>query len=184
MACVRRRRLKLNGSNRSRSSFDNVTRPSEAIELNPSLAFAHVVLGATYGYGGMSDDGLNHCGIAARLSPRGFTQTVNFSARGLCHFMAGRFAVAADWERRAVDLRPHFGSAWRTLSAPAGKDGNHDLAARALSEAMRLHPSLSIEWIEKYHPIVHETNRRVYIAGPFSSLNFDGRAGIPENGNV
>jgi adenylate cyclase len=90
---------------------------------------------------------------------------VNFSARGLCHFMAGRFAEAADWERRAVDLRPHFGSAWRTLSAAAGKDGNHDLAARALSEAMRLHPSLSIEWIEKYHPIVHETNRRVYIEG-------------------
>jgi adenylate cyclase len=70
----------------------------EAIELNPSLAFAHVVLGATYGYGGMADDGLNHCGIAARLSPRDFTQAVNFSARGLCHFMAGRFAASADWE--------------------------------------------------------------------------------------
>jgi ubiquinone/menaquinone biosynthesis C-methylase UbiE len=30
---------------------------------------------------------------------------------------------------------------------------------------IRLHPSLSIEWIEKFHPIVDETNRRVYIAG-------------------
>jgi adenylate cyclase len=149
----------------SRGFEQAVKELSEAIELNPSLAFAHVVLGATYGYGGMSDYGLNHCGIAARLSPRDFTQAVNFSARGLCHFMAGRFADAADWERRAVYLRPHFGSAWRTLAAAAGKAGNRDLAARALSEAIRLHPSLSIEWVETYHPIVHEIDRRIYIEG-------------------
>ena len=77
--------------------FDQAVKElTEAIELNPSLAFAHVVLGATYGYGGMSDDGLHHCGIAARLSPRDFTQAVNFSVRGLCHFMAGRFAEAVE----------------------------------------------------------------------------------------
>ena len=123
------------------------------------------VLGATYGHGGLSDDGLHHCGLAARLSPRDFTQAVNFSARGLWHFMAGRFAEAEAWERRSVELRPHFGSAWRTLAAAAGKAGNLDVAARALSEAKRLHPSLSVEWVEKYHPIIHEGDRRVYVEG-------------------
>ena len=117
----------------------------------------------TYGYGGLSDDGLHHCGLAARLSPRDFTQAVNFSARGLWHFMAGLFAEAEAWERRSVELRPHFGSAWRTLAAAAGKAGNLDVAARALSEAKRLHPSLSVEWVEKYHPIIHEGDRRVYV---------------------
>ena len=107
----------------SRDFDEAVKELTEAIELNPSLAFAHVVLGATYGYGGMSDDGLHHCGLAARLSPHDFTQAVNFSVRGLCHFMAGRFAEAIEWERRAVELRPHFGSAWRTLAAAAGKAG-------------------------------------------------------------
>jgi adenylate cyclase len=146
--------------------FDQAVKElTEAIELNPSFAFAHVVLGATYGYGGLSDVGLHHCGLAARLSPRDFTQAVNFSARGLCHFMAGRFAEAEEWERRSVELRPHFGSAWRTLAAAAGRAGNLDVAARALSEAKRLHPSLSIEWIEKYHPIIHEEDRRIYIEG-------------------
>ena len=149
----------------SRDFDEAVKELTEAIELNPSLAFAHVVLGATYGYGGMSDDGLHHCGLAARLSPRDFTQAVNFSVRGLCHFMAGRFAEAIEWERRAVELRPHFGSAWRTLAAAAGKAGNLDVATRALSEAKRLHPSLSVEWVEKYHPIVHEKDRLIYIEG-------------------
>jgi adenylate cyclase len=149
----------------SRDFDEAVKELAEAIELNPSLAFAHVVLGATYGYGGMSDDGLHHCGLAARLSPRDFTQAVNFSVRGLCHFMAGRFVEAIEWERRAVELRPHFGSAWRTLAAAAGKAGNLDVATRALSEAKRLHPSLSVEWVEKHHPIVHEKDRLIYIEG-------------------
>jgi adenylate cyclase len=146
--------------------FDQAVKElTEAIELNPSLAFAHVVLGATYGYGGVSDDGLHHCGLAARLSPRDFTQAVNFSVRGLCHFVAGRFTEAVEWEHRAVELRPHFGSAWRTLAAAAGNAGNLNVATRALSEAKRLHPSLSVEWVEKYHPIVHERNRVTYIEG-------------------
>jgi adenylate cyclase len=149
----------------SRDFDQAVNELTEAIELNPSLAFAHVVLGATYGYGGMPSDGLHHCGLAARLSPRDFTQAVNFSAQGLCQFMAGRFAEGVECERRAVELRPHFGSAWRTLAAAAGKVGNLDVATRALSEAKRLHPLLSIAWVEKYHPIVRETDRAIYIEG-------------------
>jgi adenylate cyclase len=79
--------------------------------------------------------------------------------------MAGRFAEAVEWERRAVELRPHFGSAWRTLAAAAGKAGKLDVATRALSEAERLHPSLSVGWVEKYHPMVHARDRVTYIEG-------------------
>jgi adenylate cyclase len=79
--------------------------------------------------------------------------------------MAGRFVEAVEWERRAVELRPHFGSAWRTLAASAGKAGNLDEATRALSEAKRLQPSLSVAWVEKYHPIAHQKDRSIYIDG-------------------
>jgi TolB-like protein/Tfp pilus assembly protein PilF len=146
--------------------FDKAVKElSEAIELNPSLAFAHTMLGCTYAYGGMSSDGLHHCEIAARLSPRDFTQAANFSVKGLCYFMAGRFADAMEWERQAVELRPLFATAWRTLAASAGKAGSLDEAAHALSEAKRLHPSLSIEWVEEYHPIVKQKDRATYIEG-------------------
>jgi adenylate cyclase len=149
----------------SREFNSAVRELSEAIELNPSLAFAHVILGSAYGYGGVSNEGLRHVAIAARLSPRDFTYAANFSVSGLCHFMARRFSEAVEHERRAVELRPHFGTAWRTLAAAAGMAGELDTAARALSEAKRLQPSLSIEWVDNYHPIVHEKDRVVYIEG-------------------
>jgi TolB-like protein len=38
---------------------------SEAIALNPSFAFAHMILGSTYGYGGLPEDGLHHLGLGA-----------------------------------------------------------------------------------------------------------------------
>ncbi len=149
----------------SRAFDQAVQELTEAIALNPSLAFAHLVLAATYGYGGMPDEGLRHCELAARLSPRDFTQALNFSVTGLCHFMGARFAEAVESERRAVELRPHFGSAWRTLAAAAGKAGTLEVARNALSEAKRLHPALSVAWVEKYHPITHEGDRLTYIEG-------------------
>jgi TolB-like protein/Tfp pilus assembly protein PilF len=142
-----------------------VSELTEAIALNPSFAFAHMILGSTYAYGGQADDGLHHLGLAARLSPRDFTQAGNLATCGLCHFIAGRFAEAADYERRAVELRPNFGTAWRTYAASAGMAGDRTTAARALSEAKRLQPSLSADWVERYHPIVRATDRAVYIEG-------------------
>ena len=136
-----------------------------AIDRNPSLALAHVILGSTFGYAGMPDDGLHYLAIAARLSPRDYTEAGNLSVQGLCHLMARRFSEAVDFQRKAVQLRPHFGTAWRTLTAAAGLAGDIETAAHALSEAKRLHPTLSIEWVEKYHPIVHEKDRAMYIEG-------------------
>jgi adenylate cyclase len=43
--------------------------------------------------------------------------------------------------------------------------GELDTAVRALSEAKRLQPSLSVDWVDKYHPIVHEKHRAIYIEG-------------------
>jgi TolB-like protein/Tfp pilus assembly protein PilF len=138
---------------------------STAIELNPSLAMAHVILGSTYGYGGMPDDGLHHLAIASRLSPGDYSQAGNLATQGLCHLMAGRFSKAVECERRAVQLRPHFGTAWRTLTAAAGLANDLETASHALKESKRLHPTLSIRWIEEQHPIVHGKDRDIYVRG-------------------
>ena len=115
----------------SRRFDSGVKALSEAIELNPSLAFAHTILGAVYGHGGMPDDGLHHCAIATRLSPRDFAEAGNFGSQAVCHFVAGRFADAVECERKAVDLRPNFGPAWITLAASAGMAGDIDVAKQA-----------------------------------------------------
>ena len=137
----------------------------QAIELNPSFAFAHMILGSAYGYAGMVDEGLQELALATRLSPRDHLHAATLSTTGLCHLMAKRFAEAAAFEHRAVQLRPHFGTAWRTFAAAAGLAGDVDLAARALSEAKRLQPNLTIDWVERYHPIVRAEDRAMYIDG-------------------
>ena len=146
--------------------FDKaVAELTEAIDLNPSFAFAHMILGCAYGYGGMPDDGLHHLALARQLSPRDFTRSGNFSTCGLCCFVAGRFDEAADWERRAVELHPDFGTAWRTYAAAAGMAGRRAEAAHALKEAKRLQPTLSADWVERFHPIVKASDRALYIEG-------------------
>lgn len=137
----------------------------EAIERNPGLSLAHCILGSTYGYGDMAEDGLHHLGIAARLSPRDFIQAAICSTMGICHFTAGRFEVAADLERRAIQLRPAFGTAWRTYAATAALAGDTATATMALEEARRLQPNLSVAWVEEHHPIVKPEKRALYISG-------------------
>ena len=84
---------------------------------------------------------------------------------GFCHLIAGRFAEAVTCERRAVQLKPRFVTAWRTLAAAAGLAGDTAVAAGALAEAKRMQPSLSPEWVEKYFPVVRKEDRARYIEG-------------------
>lgn len=137
----------------------------ESISLNPSFAFAHLILGSTYGYGGMPEVGLQHLDTASRMSPRDHTQPAIHATTGLCHLMARRFNLAVELENKAVELRPHFGTAWRTLAAAAGLAGDHEMSVKALAEARRLQPSLSLDWIEKFHPIVRREDRALYMEG-------------------
>ena len=124
-----------------------------------------MVMGSTYGYGGMPEEGIRHVEMAMRLSPRDSIQSANLSTIGTCHFIAGRYAEAADYQRRAVQLRPHFGTAWRSLVAAAGLAGDLALAASALASASRLQPNLTLAWVEAHHPIVQPEDRARYIEG-------------------
>jgi tetratricopeptide (TPR) repeat protein len=149
----------------SRDFTPAVAELSDAIDLNPSFAFAHVILASTYGYGGLPEDGLHHIAIADRLSPRDFTQAANLATAGMCHFIAGRYAQGLELEKRAVALRPHFIPAWRTLTACAGMADDRDTATRALAQVMRLQPALTLDWVEMYHSIVQPEDRARYVEG-------------------
>jgi tetratricopeptide (TPR) repeat protein len=138
---------------------------NEALTRNPNFALARLFLGAACAYAGMVEDSFRHLELATRLSPRDNFQAVNLSAMGFCHLIAGRFAEAVTYERRAVQLKPRFGTAWRTLAAAAGLAGDTAVAAGALAEAKRMQPSLSPEWVEKYFPVVRPEDRARYIEG-------------------
>jgi adenylate cyclase len=79
--------------------------------------------------------------------------------------VAERYAEAVDYQRRAVEMRPAMETAWRSLAATAGLIGDTDLASAALARALALQPGLSLDWVERYHPLVHRKHREPYLAG-------------------
>ena len=138
---------------------------NEALQCNPNFAFARIILGVAYGYAGLADDGFGQLELARRLSPRDYTQAASLSVEGLCHFVAGRYEEAVTAERRAVQIRPDFGTAWRTLTAAAGLAGDLEQARMGLVQCKRLQPNLSIDWVKKYHPLIRPDDRARYIEG-------------------
>jgi TolB-like protein len=138
----------------------------EAIACNPSFTHAHDILALAYCYAGRPDECIAELAIAKRLNPRDQHQNaIILSITGLHHLMARRFGEAVEFERRAVRALPSLGTAWRTLAAAAGLAGDAEIAASALAEAKRVQPSLSLEWVEKYHPIVRAEDRTIYLEG-------------------
>lgn len=138
---------------------------NEALQRNPGFSYARIILAVAYGYAGLAEEGYRQLEIAKRMSPRDYTQAASLSVEGLCHFVAGRYADAVTAERRAVQIRPDFGTAWRTLTAAAGLAGDLELAHQGLAECKRLQPGVSIAWIEKYYPMVRVEDRAKYIEG-------------------
>jgi TolB-like protein len=138
---------------------------NEAIAINPSFAIAHMILGSAYGYAGLAEDGLHHLTLAEQMSPRDFSQAAIYATMATCHFVAGRYGEAVGLGRRAVQLRPHFGTAWRTLSASSGMAGEIESGREALARAKSLHAALSLDWVERYHPIVDKAALDRYLAG-------------------
>jgi TolB-like protein/tetratricopeptide (TPR) repeat protein len=149
----------------SRQFNDATSELNEALWLNPNFALGYMVLGAAYGFDGRGDEGLKHLAVGSRLSPRDPHQSLYQSACALCHFVEGRYQESIALNRRAVQLRPHFVSAWRTLAAAAGLAGDQDTAMKAVSESLKLQPELSTEWIERSYALVQREHRELYIQG-------------------
>ena len=149
----------------SRRSSAAIGELDEALWLNPNFALGHTVLGTAYGFAGAGEEGLRHLATAFRLSPRDPHQSLHHSACALCHFVAGRYRESIILNRRAVQFRPRFTSAWRSLAAAAGIAGDHDTAAEALAKIRQLQPEFSADWVEENYPLVRPADREIYIEG-------------------
>jgi adenylate cyclase len=116
-----------------------------AIALNPSDAGGYWGLGTTlYGLG-HPDDAVGMIEKAIRLSPRDPSMYLFLQSLGVAHFVAGRFADAADVARRAITLRPDQPAHHRLLAACCGHLGQLEEARAELAEMTRLAPGFSLE---------------------------------------
>jgi adenylate cyclase len=123
-----------------------------ALNINPNFAAAHGHLGMAYGLDDQPDKAIAHLEQATRMSPHD-PQTFLFNTNlAIAHYVAGRYAEAVAFGRKAVQQRPGFTPALRIYTASLAQTGQIEEASAALDQLKSLQPEISIAWIEENIP--------------------------------
>jgi len=123
-----------------------------ALNLNPNFAAAHGYLGWALAFDGRADQAIAHLELAIRMSPHDPQNAIFNTGIAVVHYLSGRFAEAAGFGRKALQLRSGFTAANRIVIASLAQAGQIDEARAVLARLKELHPHLSIAWIEEHVP--------------------------------
>jgi TolB-like protein/Tfp pilus assembly protein PilF len=134
----------------SRRTGDAEEEFRRVLDLNPNFAAAYGYLGQALTHAGRPDEAIPNLERAIRLSPHDPQNAVFNVALGASHYLAGRYDAAIAFSRSAWQQRYGLTAAHRVYCASLAQAGRVDEARAALGELKKLHPELSIAWIEKY----------------------------------
>ena len=123
-----------------------------ALDLNPNFAAAHGYLGVALAHDGQSDQAIAHIEQAIRMSPHDPQNAIFNSGRAVACYLAGRYAEAVGFGRKAVQQRDGMTPAHRIYIASLAQAGEIDDARTALERLKELQPDVSIAWIEQHVP--------------------------------
>jgi TolB-like protein len=115
----------------------------EAINLNPSFAAAHVLLGQRYLWQGLPEEAITSAEKGIRLNPRDPRQFIWLPVLAGAHYQLRRYEQAVQIGLRAWSLNPKWPSGLRYVVAGLGQLGRIEDAGSALA-ALRAHePTLA-----------------------------------------
>ncbi len=137
-----------------------------ALELNPSLAWAHYGLGAaTVFSGGDAADAIPHLQAAIRLSPRDLHMGSFMVRLADAYNALGEYETAAGWARKSL-RQPNFQwSRYAVLLSALGHLGRTDEARQVRDEFLALRPDFSISFIRTQHLYTDNDNFTRLIEG-------------------
>jgi tetratricopeptide (TPR) repeat protein len=135
-----------------RRTDDAVEEFHRALDLNPNFAAAHGFLGCGLAFDGRSDQAIDHVEQAIRMSPHDPQNALLNAARGFAHYVAGRYAEAAGFGRKAMQQRFELTNGHRVYVVSLAQAGRIDEARAALARLRELLPEISIAWIERNIP--------------------------------
>jgi adenylate cyclase len=124
---------------------------SRALEVNPSHAPAHLVLGNILTVSGSPDEAIATAERGLRLSPNDTMTWGYWFAIALAHFSAGRYAEAVEFVRRSIYHRKNPGT-YRLLAAACGHLGRIEEGQAALEDLFRLTPGFRVDGFRLYFP--------------------------------
>jgi tetratricopeptide (TPR) repeat protein len=145
-----------------------------AIELNPSSAVAHSLLGAALGMGGRAEEGLDHHRIAIRLSPHDPSLAIMLGRFSNTCNAARRYEEAFEIAKKAIRLSN--GRIWHNFVnsiVALGYLERTDEARMQIQRMKLLHPDVTIDTVRSAYRFMNPDYVEHYVDG----LR---KAGMPE----
>src|SRR5206468_1410072 len=115
----------------------------EAINLNPSYAAAHVLLGQMHLYRGHPEEAIALAEKGIRLSPKDPRLFIWLPALAGAHYQLSHYAQAVEAGRRSWMLNRHWPAGLRYVVAGLAQLGRVEEAKAALEELKLLNESLA-----------------------------------------
>ena len=145
----------------------------KALELNPSLAWLHFLLGRTLTNAGKAQQAIPHLRAAIQMSPRDAEVGPFHTGLAIAHFYLRQHEDAVDWARKAVSYPTVQWPAHTFLVAALNHLGREAEASEALSELMRLKPGITLSFVRDHLPAISSEYMDHHLGG----LR---KAGLPE----
>jgi tetratricopeptide (TPR) repeat protein len=123
-----------------------------ALDLNPNFAAAHGYLGWALAFAGQSEQAIVHLEEAIRMSPHDPQNAVFYTGLAVAHYFAGRYAEAVEYSQKTIQKRSAFTPGYRIHCASLAQSGQINEAREALAQLKKIHPDLSVAWIEQNIP--------------------------------
>jgi TolB-like protein/class 3 adenylate cyclase/Tfp pilus assembly protein PilF len=117
---------------------------SQALELNPNLAWAWVFSAWVKASLGKAELAIQHATRATRLSPRDRQRWSMYAALGFAHFIAGQYTEALTFVDVAVREQPEYLLSKCIVAASAALAGRLEEAQEAMRSVRRIDPTLRI----------------------------------------
>ncbi len=138
---------------------------TEAVDLSPSFAFAHALLGAVHAFGGRPAQAIECIERGQRLSPRDIFAEEYHLFYSFAHFMAGRYGEAAASAERAIQLRPGHPVLYIMAAASYGQAGEIAKSRDMIARLQALVPDISGATVGETFPFTREEDRARLVAG-------------------
>jgi adenylate cyclase len=146
------------------------------LRINPSFAPGHYVTGFIEGMLGRYDQSIAHIQQAIRLSPRDYLLGPWLMHLGRSHFGLHQYDLAIQDELRSLDTGYRTFQPWLSLAGAYAANNEEDKAKKAMNEALKAKPDLSIAWLHDHLPAL--------IDAPPGMLPALRKAGLPEGANT
>jgi len=147
-----------------RKDFDHAVEYGEkAVELGPSDASAHFLLGMALRYAGQYEEAISKFETAIRLDP--ITPIMRLNNLGWAYLLAKEYESAILMFNEAIQRNPDYLFAYMGLSAAYNLSGDVEKSHWAAENVLRIDPKFALERYEKRSPIkIEEDKKRIISA--------------------